>query len=106
MNSREKKITQMIKAKIKQKDPEAEIILYGSHARGDARKDSDWDILILINKSQASHLLEMEYRNELYSIELETGEIISTYVFSKEEWKKKFWVTPFYENVTSEGIYL
>jgi len=49
MTDHEKEVTQRIKAKIMEKDPTAEVILFGSHARGDANKDSDWDILILVN---------------------------------------------------------
>ncbi|MDR1718881.1 MAG: nucleotidyltransferase domain-containing protein [Dysgonamonadaceae bacterium] len=30
--------------------PNERLILFGSHARGDARTDSDWDLLILLNK--------------------------------------------------------
>ena len=30
---------------------DARILLFGSHARGDARPDSDWDILIILNKN-------------------------------------------------------
>ena len=30
----------------------AKVILFGPQARGDAREDSDWDILILLNKDK------------------------------------------------------
>ena len=29
---------------------DARLLLYGSRARGDAKEDSDWDLLILLNK--------------------------------------------------------
>ncbi|HHW11119.1 MAG TPA: nucleotidyltransferase domain-containing protein [Firmicutes bacterium] len=30
-------------------EPDADILLFGSRARGDATADSDWDFLILVN---------------------------------------------------------
>lgn len=44
---------QIIKAmasKLHAIDPHARAFLFGSRARGTARKDSDWDLLILIDK--------------------------------------------------------
>jgi predicted nucleotidyltransferase len=106
MNKKEINITQMIKARIKQKNPLADIILFGSHARGKSHKDSDWDILILLNQPTVSRLTEKEYRDELFDVELEIGEPISTFVFSKSDWEQKHEITPLYQNIKREGIYL
>ncbi len=105
MNKREQHIANLIKTAIYTKNPEAKVILFGSHARGKANKDSDWDILILLNRP-VDRNTEREYREELFNVELETGEPISTIVYSKSDWESKFVVTPFYENVTKEGIVL
>jgi uncharacterized protein len=47
MKRRTKHIAQLISKNIRLIDPKADIILYGSRARGDERPDSDWDILVL-----------------------------------------------------------
>ncbi|HAL80974.1 MAG TPA: hypothetical protein DCO83_01070 [Mucilaginibacter sp.] len=36
----------------------AEAFLFGSRARGDNRKDSDWDILILIDSDRVTNEIE------------------------------------------------
>jgi uncharacterized protein len=104
MNLKEKHIIELIKSKIQGKNPEADIILFGSHARGTANEDSDWDILILLKSHNVSRKIEQEYRHELFDVELETGEPISTFVFSKNDWETKHSVTPFYYNISREGI--
>jgi uncharacterized protein len=106
MNKKEKDIIKRIKTRIMQKNPLAEIILYGSHARGRFHKDSDWDILILLNQQNVNRLIEREYRDELFDIELEVGEPISTFVFSKQDWERKYCMTPLYQNIIKEGVYL
>jgi len=106
MNAQEKHIAQRIKTRIQQKDPSADVILFGSHARGQARKESDWDILVLLNQPNVNLLVEKEYRDELFEIELEVGEPISTFVFSKTDWEHKHRMTPLYQNIKREGIYL
>ena len=106
MKSNKNKIKALIKNRIKQKNPNAEIILFGSQARGDYNTDSDWDILILLNQLNVSRTTEMEYREELFEVELETGEPISTFVFSKNEWESKHQVTPLYKNIKSQGLRL
>jgi len=43
MKSRFNRFLNQIKSVVKQTDPTAVAILYGSRATGKARKDSDWD---------------------------------------------------------------
>ena len=103
MNHHEDIVLARIKKQVKEIDPLADIILYGSRARGDFRPDSDWDILILVN-SDAGLETEKVFRHKLFDVELELGEAVSTYVFNKQEWNSKYWMTPLYKNISVEGI--
>ena len=100
-----KYITQLIRDYIDDIDPTAEIILYGSRARGDERTDSDWDILILTDYT-ANLIIERKFRDKLYDLELETGEVFSVFVYSKNDWQSKQRITPFYNNVSKEGVHI
>jgi predicted nucleotidyltransferase len=106
MNKSEVDLTQKIKKKIVAFDPSAEIILFGSRARGDARSESDWDVLILTKRNKIDRLSEQDYRDALFDLELETGECISSFVFSKSDWEEKHVITPFYKSIKAEGILL
>jgi len=105
MKAKTQHISQLIRNSIRSIDPKAEVILYGSRARGDERIDSDWDILILTDY-YVNLQIERKFRDKLYDLELETGEPFSVFVYSKNDWQTKQRITPFYQNVTQEGIQL
>jgi len=105
MDRKTENIAHLIKLNIAEVDPEALVILYGSRARGDARKNSDWDILVL-TKYPVTWQVEKKFRDHLYDLELETGEVLSLFIYSKEEWDTKHHITPYYHNVTSQGVLL
>ncbi|HZV69302.1 MAG TPA: nucleotidyltransferase domain-containing protein [Saprospiraceae bacterium] len=95
-------LLQLVKNEIKGIDPNAEVILFGSRARGDFREDSDWDFLILLNvhldQSRKELILE-----KLYEIELQTDFILSSIIHTKTEWEDRS-VTPLYSIIKQEGI--
>lgn len=105
MDEKSKHISKLIKLNIAEIDPNAQVILYGSRARGDARNDSDWDILVLTD-----YLVDINrekvFRDHLYELELQTGEPLSIFVYSKHDWNTKQRITPYYVNVTRHGILL
>lgn len=78
-------------------------ILFGSQARGDAHKNSDWDVLILLNKDRVT---DADIDNISYPIrELgwELDEMINPIIYTTQEWESKSF-TPFYKNVMKEGV--
>jgi len=105
MKTKTRNISQLIREIISSIDPKAEVILYGSRARGDERDDSDWDILILTDYP-VDLQIEREFRNKLYDLELDTGESLSVFAYSKDDWQTRQRITPFYQNVSQEGIVL
>lgn len=94
-----------IKETVQTIEPKAEVILFGSRARGEGRNESDWDILILVPHA-VDLKVEQQFRHKLFEVELEYGQAISTFVFSKTEWHDTYSVTPLYKNVKLEGVRL
>ena len=99
-------IRDRIKKTIHEKDPQAEAYLFGSRARGDFRPDSDWDIIILVDANKITNEIEDKFRDDLYDIEIESGQIISTFIYPKDYWRSTLIYSPLYKNVNREGILL
>lgn len=99
-------ILDSITSAIHKQDPSAQAFLFGSRARGDNRSDSDWDILILIDSKYVTNEIEDKFRDDLYNLELETGQIISAFIYSKNYWQKKLRFSPLYKSIKKEGIKL
>ncbi len=81
MNMRRTEVVNQISKAIRKVDPTATAILYGSEARGDARSDSDIDVLILLDGDKMSLKREMEVTGPLNEIEWQTGGYIQETVF-------------------------
>jgi predicted nucleotidyltransferase len=103
MTQKDNDIIKLIKTSIKAIDPKAQVIIFGSRARGDAKIESDWDILILTDHPVSTEI-ERSFRNNLFDIEIETGEVFSTFVYQKQIWNTKHKVTPLYRNIKREGV--
>ena len=61
-----------VKQTVHEIEPDADIILYGSRARGDARPESDWDFLILLD-GVVDDARTDAIRHRLYDIEWDCG---------------------------------
>lgn len=87
-------------------EPSATAILYGSEARGDARPDSDIDVLILVPEDKVLPEKEHFIASKLFEIELQSGVVISSVVMPLKQWENPPVITPFYQNVKREGVLL
>jgi uncharacterized protein len=95
-----------VKDAVLQLEPSAEVVLYGSRARDDFREYSDWDFLVLVDGPVDTARTD-RIRRVLFEIELETDQIISSIIRSRQEWNSpRYAVVPLHKNVEREGILL
>ncbi len=99
-------ILQAIRSTLHRVLPEgSQAFLYGSQARGDARSDSDWDILILLDKAKIE---TADFDNVSYPL-VELGwslhTCISPVLYTLKDWAK-YHFSPFFHNVKNDGIQL
>ena len=83
--------------------PDGRVLLYGSRARGTAREDSDWDLLIILNKAAIE---QSDYDNISYLFfisGLEEGQLFSPVLYTKKEWEERE-MSLFHYNVDKDGI--
>ena len=99
-------IYERIKSEADRIKPKVQTILYGSEARGDARPDSDIDLLMLVDAEKLTYNDKDKIIAPFYDIELDTGIIISTIVMLRKDWENRPFITPFQYNVTIESITL
>ena len=97
-------IVATVKAIVHQFDAEAEIILFGSRARGDWHEESEWDFLVLTGKENTEELSNEIRRAILHRIELVTFDGIFVLVKNKKIWEEAYLVTPLYYIIAEEGI--
>lgn len=93
-------------AAIRQIEPQAEVILYGSVARGEETVESDIDLLVLVPQ-EVTYEIERAIRDQIYEIELQCDHIISVIVRQNTRWHSRpLNFTPLYRAIAREGIVL
>ena len=80
------------------------LLLYGSRARGDNRPDSDWDLLILLDKPQLSSQ-DYDYGYPFRELGWDIGEEISPHIYTKKQWDEWTFL-PYRKNVERDKIVL
>jgi len=84
--------------------PNEKVILFGSQARGDAHADSDWDLLIVLDKKGKRKFEDFDqFAFPFEEMGWNYGVAINTILFTQEEWDNGK-IFPFYKNVMREGV--
>ena len=83
--------------------PDEKVILFGSQARGDAHEESDWDLLVLIDKEKKTSEDEDKYAFPFDELGWNYGVAINAKLYTQKQWEQGR-IFPFYKNVMREGV--
>ena len=82
------------------------VMLFGSRARGDNREDSDWDLLVLLDREGRANWKDYdEIGYPLNEFFWSRNQDVNTIIQTRDEWQDKCF-TPFYKNVMQDAIAL
>lgn len=102
-----KEILTILKERMPRFMPEnTKVMLFGSRARGDYSENSDWDLLILLDRAGTVTVAELgELSYPFYDLGAELDIDINPVIYTREDWAKRR-NTPFYDGVTADSISL
>jgi predicted nucleotidyltransferase len=82
-----------------------QVILFGSRARGTHRHDSDYDLLLVVDRKEED-LLDVLYE-VVMDVLLAHGRLVSLKIFAQQEFDRlQALQTPFMTQVVEEGVSL
>jgi len=104
MDPKIKRLVDRVKAHLHERYGEGikRVILYGSHARGEATKESDVDVLVLVDPSLNPSKVRASLSDLLYDMLLDEGELVSVAVIPEDFFESHGF--PFMLNVKREGV--
>jgi len=102
MNQKDNTISQAVKSAVREFDPMASVVLFGSRARGDARADSDYDFLVLL-KIPLDFRLKSKILDRLYEVELANDCVLGIMVEHTDHWRM-LENTPIFSEIQQDGV--
>lgn len=106
MKINEQTMSELIKQNVHEIDKTAQVWLYGSRARGEAKEDSDWDVLVLSQKDKLTFQEEEKFMDHICELMVKTGQAIQLFAYGMKDWHTRHSITPFYKNIQSDAILL
>ncbi|HJC93385.1 MAG TPA: nucleotidyltransferase domain-containing protein [Candidatus Phocaeicola excrementigallinarum] len=106
MNGRKEHIIQSIRKMSKEVIPETgKVILFGSQARGDSHEESNWDLLILLDKNKLTSTDYDDFAYPFFELGWHINAQIHPLLHTFKEWEQRSYL-PFHKNITKGGIEL
>ncbi len=94
-----------IKRTVKNVDKHAHAMLYGSRAQNVAHDQSEWNILVILDKN--SGLREkVEIERALSTFASDMGQTFDIHYVGMDEWSRDRKTVPLYESIRRQGIIL
>lgn len=101
----DRNIKDKITSCIRDKRPDAKILLYGSQARGDSNPNSDWDIIVIVNEGSITPAVFAAIGNPLYDLGIENNVEINPIIYTEKQWNSQH-PTLFKYNLQKDAIAL
>ncbi|NOT02435.1 MAG: hypothetical protein HOP29_17660 [Phycisphaerales bacterium] len=104
LSDRDRLVIREAAAVLRERFPVKRIVLYGSKARGDDDRDSDVDLLVLMD-----HDMNMTERGEvisaIYPVQMKHMVMLSPLIIGEDEWENGVYqVLPIHDEIDRDGV--